>query len=411
VEESRAPAEGQALDARGQLAGVVFLVALVGALIEGRHLGWSAPPIVAAFAIAAAALAALLAVERGARHPMLDLRYFRNAGFSAANAGAGLMNLGVLGALFVLSLLLQQRHGYSPEATGLRVLPLAAPLAVLPLVVGRLIERGGPRLPAALGLAGTGVGFAVLAALGADAGYGSMLVPLLLAGISLGFATPGVVTGATASVTPERAGMAAAVNNTARQFGGAVGVALIGGIAGAGAFAVGAAALFALVAAGIGASGTFTRTTTLQYVAQHELYGLIALLLVVPAVFGDHRTGLVRRVLRHRVLAWLGLISYGIFLYHHPVMEALADSRVSDAWSGFPMLGLTVTGLVPDHGAVQLELWRMRGPSGRPELYAALPAGCGISVSISADASHGVCNYTHVESDLYVATNFDAARR
>jgi DHA2 family methylenomycin A resistance protein-like MFS transporter len=70
-----------------------------------------------------------------------------------------------------------------------------------------------------------------------------MVGPMLLAGVSLGFATPGVVTGATASVPAERSGMASAVNNTARQCGGAVGVALIGAIAGAAAFALSAAAL------------------------------------------------------------------------------------------------------------------------------------------------------------------------
>jgi eukaryotic-like serine/threonine-protein kinase len=68
-------------------------------------------------------------------------------------------------------------------------------------------------------------------------------------------------------------------------------------------------------------------------------------------------------------------------------------------------------GLATDHGAVQLELWRMRGPTGRPELYAALPEGCGLSVSISADGSRGVCNYVRVESDLYVASNFGASGR
>jgi dipeptidyl aminopeptidase/acylaminoacyl peptidase len=68
-------------------------------------------------------------------------------------------------------------------------------------------------------------------------------------------------------------------------------------------------------------------------------------------------------------------------------------------------------GVATEHGTVQRELWRMRGPMGRPELYAALPAGCGAAVSISADATRGVCNYTHVESDLYISTNFDPAGR
>lgn len=70
-----------------------------------------------------------------------------------------------------------------------------------------------------------------------------MLAPLLAVGVGLGFGTPGVVIGATAAVPADRAGMASAINNTARQSGGAIGVALIGGLSGVSAFAVSAAAL------------------------------------------------------------------------------------------------------------------------------------------------------------------------
>jgi DHA2 family methylenomycin A resistance protein-like MFS transporter len=243
IPESTASEEARRLDPAGQVAGIAFLGGLVGALIEGPNLGWTSPLILALLALGIAGLGALIVVERRSEYPMLDLGYFRNPGFAASNAGAGLMNLGTLGALFVLSLQLQQIQGHSPEATGLLILPLAVPLALLPPFVGRFIQRSGPRLPAALGLAGTGIGFGALALVGSDAAYAAMFAPLLLAGVSLGFATPGVVTGATASVPAERAGMASAVNNTARQCGGAIGVALIGGIAGAGAFWLSAIAL------------------------------------------------------------------------------------------------------------------------------------------------------------------------
>ena len=228
VTESRAAGEAKRLDLRGQLAGTAFLAALVAGLIEGWWV---------AIVVSALALAALIAAERSAPWPMLELRHFRDRGFTSANFGAGMMNLGVLGSLFVLSLLLQGVHGLSPAAAGVRVIPLALPLALIPPFA--------PRLPAAIGLAGTGAGFLALALLGDDASYAAMLGPLLLAGVSLGFATPALVTQAVSSVPADRAGMAAAVNNTARQTGGAVGVALIGGVAGAGGFALGAAALLA----------------------------------------------------------------------------------------------------------------------------------------------------------------------
>jgi Tol biopolymer transport system component len=74
-------------------------------------------------------------------------------------------------------------------------------------------------------------------------------------------------------------------------------------------------------------------------------------------------------------------------------------------------------GLATARGSVHVELWRLRGPVsradvfGRPELYAPLPEGCGLAVSISADATQGVCSYTRVDSDLYVASNFGSSGR
>jgi len=108
-----------------------------------------------------------------------------------------------------------------------------------------------------------------------------------------------------------------------------------------------AAVLFWVAATRIGLSGIWPApTSTLQWVGVHELYGVIAGLIVAPAVFGHERAGgFVRGVLRNPVLAWLGVISYGIFLYHHPIMEALVGSDLSEAWDGFPMLGLTLATL------------------------------------------------------------------
>lgn len=227
-------ARGERADPPGQLLGTAALAALVFALIEGGHAGFGTAPVLAAASVAAGSLVAFVAVELRRHRPLLDVRWFSRPEFSGANAGAGLMNLGTLGALFALSLFLQDERGLSPLETGLNLVPLAAPLALLTPFSGRLVARVGPRLPAGLGLLVCG-----LAYLGLSQLEGSIQGPagwalLALGGAGMGIATPALVAGATEALGPDRAGIASAVNNTSRQIGGAVGVALIGGFASVG---------------------------------------------------------------------------------------------------------------------------------------------------------------------------------
>jgi MFS transporter, DHA2 family, methylenomycin A resistance protein len=228
IEESSDPGE-RSIDFRGQLFAVGLLAGLVFFLIEGGRLGWSVPPVVLAFVVAVGSAIVFIRTELRRRDPMLQLGYFQNQTFSAANAGSGLMNLGTLGALFAFSIYLQQQQGESPIQAGLHILPWTGTLALFAVVGGRIAQRFGPRLPAGLGLALTGVSFVAVALMPSQDGAAALLV-LGLAGIGLGVATPALVSAATAAVPAPRAGMAAAVNNTARQAGGAIGVALIGAI-------------------------------------------------------------------------------------------------------------------------------------------------------------------------------------
>jgi DHA2 family methylenomycin A resistance protein-like MFS transporter len=216
------------LDAAGILIGAALLAAITFAFIEGGR----GNDVTVAVPAVVVLLAAFWWVERRAADPVLDLRLFRSPGFAAANAVAATMNLVSLGLVFVLTLYLQRVQGRSALSAGVAMIPLFAPLAVLAPLVGRVTARTGPRGPMAAGLLCAAGGIALLTALGVDSSYATLLPALLLWGAGLGILTPAVVAAAVGAVAAARAGLASAVNNTARQAGGAIGIAAFGALAG-----------------------------------------------------------------------------------------------------------------------------------------------------------------------------------
>src|SRR6185437_4744490 len=239
--------------------GALVLLAATSTVIQGGRQG-AVTPVVVAAACAALVLAGgfVLAEWRRGDDAMLPLSLFRRPVFSVANGAAGVMNLGTLGMLFVMTLFLQSVQHRSPLAVGAEMIPLFTPLAVIAPLAGRITSRIGPRLPVACGFVISAGGLVVLLAVGANSGYLVLLLAFLLWGIGLGVLTPAVVAASIAAVPGQRAGLGSAVNNTARQVGGAMGVAVAGAIAGEPgnsgfldgfhALAVGAACLYLLSA-------------------------------------------------------------------------------------------------------------------------------------------------------------------
>jgi DHA2 family methylenomycin A resistance protein-like MFS transporter len=242
VRESREPA-ARALDVPGAALSVALLATLTFAIIARAPAAGVAP---------VGLLAALVTVERRRPEPLLPPAPFRRPAFGAANAVAGAMNLGTLGTLFVLTLFLQDVQGRSALDAGVAILPAFALLAVAAPLTGRLVGRIGPRWPMVAGLLIAAAGLGLLA-------DETLLAASVLWGLGLGLLTPAVVAAAMGAVEPDRAGLAAAVNNTARQAGGAIGIAAAGAIAGSPAragfvhafhaVALGAAALYVAAAA------------------------------------------------------------------------------------------------------------------------------------------------------------------
>jgi DHA2 family methylenomycin A resistance protein-like MFS transporter len=219
IRESREPVRRRP-DARGMVISALALAVIVDAFVS--HDTWVAP------VLAVALLLLLVAAESRAADPMIPLPLLRRRGFLVANAAAGVMNLGTLGLLFVVTLFLQRVQGRSALDAGLALLPLFLPLSLLAPIAGRLTARWGPRRPMVAGLLIAAAGTAWLI------GAGKMTITpgLLLWGVGLGVLTPAVVAAAVRAAPADRAGLASAANNTARQAGGAIGIAAYGALAG-----------------------------------------------------------------------------------------------------------------------------------------------------------------------------------
>jgi DHA2 family methylenomycin A resistance protein-like MFS transporter len=237
------------LDAVGQVLATVSLAALLFALIEGHALGWAAPPILLAGGVTVLGGGLFVWWEGRVIQPLIPLTFFRLPAFTGANVAAGLMNFGVMGMLFAMSLFFQHVQGLSAAQAGVRLSVMFLPFVVLVSFGGRLVGRFGARWTSVTGLALMGIAYLGLVRVEAQTPFLAMAPWLLLAGLGLVPAMPAVVHAAIGAVPHERAGMASAVNNTARQAAGALGIALLGGflhlhaggMAGTGAALLGAA--------------------------------------------------------------------------------------------------------------------------------------------------------------------------
>ncbi|MHB8613915.1 MAG: DHA2 family efflux MFS transporter permease subunit [Candidatus Dormibacteraceae bacterium] len=202
-------------------------IAIVWGLIRAGDTGWRSPEVVAALCVGVVLAAAFVAWERRARDPMLPLDLFRSRTFAAANLTAFLMAGAIFSAAFLVAQYMQFGLGYSPLATGLRLLPwTATPLVVAP-IAGMLADKVGnrPVLVTGMLLQGIGLGwFATLAT--AAATYGQLVTPLIVAGLGISMALPVVPTAILGAVSPKDMGKASGVNSTLQRFGAAFAIAI-----------------------------------------------------------------------------------------------------------------------------------------------------------------------------------------
>ena len=214
----------------GALLSIAGLTALLYAIIEAPTHGWTAPVTVGGFAVGVAVLAAFAWWELRSDHPMLDLRLFRNPALSAASLSIALVFFAMFGMFFALTQYLQFALGYSPLGAGLRTLPFPLTLMVLAPRSARLVERAGPRAVVTVGLATVAAGLALLSTVDLDTGYPLIAASLVAVAAGMALTSVPATTSIMASVPPGKAGVGSAVNDTTRELGGALGVAVLGSV-------------------------------------------------------------------------------------------------------------------------------------------------------------------------------------
>ncbi len=219
------------LDPVGALLSIIGLTVLLYGIIEAPQDGWTDPLILTCFVVGIAVIGFFLIWESRSDHPMLDVHFFENARFTAASLGIMMVFFAMFGATFLLTQYFQFVLGYTPFETGVRFLPIALCMMVLSPLSARFVHRVGTKLVVGSGLLMVTAGLVSWASLSASSPYWPDIVwrqALMASGMALTMApaTESIM----GSLPLGKAGVGSAVNDTTRQVGGALGVAVIGSV-------------------------------------------------------------------------------------------------------------------------------------------------------------------------------------
>jgi EmrB/QacA subfamily drug resistance transporter len=227
LRESRDP-DAEGVDWWGTLTLSTGLFLGVFALTRGDVAGWGSGLILASAAGAALLLAAFVAVEQRKREPMLDLGLFAIPTFTGASVVVLVMAASTFGPFLYLTLFLLDGAGTSPTAVGLQLLPLSGAALVVSVLGGRFARVLPVRVALPVGQLLCATGLLAIRGLEASSPWTVMLPGLLVLGVGIGLANPAVTYAALGVVPATRSGMASGVNNTFRQVGIAIGIAVLG---------------------------------------------------------------------------------------------------------------------------------------------------------------------------------------
>ncbi len=226
---SKDPAETR-LDPVGAGLTIVGLSTVVYAIIEGPSRGWLSSQTIGAGLAGLAVLAVFAWWELRSDHPMLDLRFFKNPRFGVAAGGVALIFFTLFGMFFLITQYFQLVLGYTPLGAGLRGVPIALALMATAPNSAKLVVRFGPKLTVAGGLGLIAAGLLLLVGARVDTPYAYIALSLVVLASGMGVAMAPLTASIMGSIPLDKSGVGSAVNDTTRELGGALGVAVLGSL-------------------------------------------------------------------------------------------------------------------------------------------------------------------------------------
>ncbi len=230
VPDSRDPAPGR-IDPTGVLLSIAGLVLIVYGVVRGGQLAdFTTPGVWSTIVGGAVVLGLFVAYERRSRHPALDIGWFRNPRFSAAVAVIGLVFFALMGVTFFMVFYIQSVRGFSPLQSGMLLLPLAVAQLIFAPRSRLVVDRFGARAVCTTAMLAIAAAFAAFLLLDETSPLWILEALFFLMGAAMAHVMPPATVSIMQSLPREKAGSGSAVNNTFRQVGGALGVAVLGSL-------------------------------------------------------------------------------------------------------------------------------------------------------------------------------------
>jgi len=230
VPESRDP-NAKRLDVPGFLLSISFVSLLVYTIIEGPHRGWTSTASILGFVGALVFGVAFVMRERATAHPLLDVRVFRDMRVTAATSSIFIAFFSLFGFTFLITQYFQFVRGYDPLESGLHTLPFAVGAGVTAPIAARLALKYGPRRVIPVGLLFMGISQIWAGTFQVDSAYfGPIIASMVLMASGLALVTSPASESVMGSLPRDMAGVGSAINDTGREVGGTLGVAIIGSI-------------------------------------------------------------------------------------------------------------------------------------------------------------------------------------